>query len=119
MNTLENITHRNILEEILKKKGKNKRTLAIEIGISKTNYTEILNKDFYSEKIIKGICTVLGVEASVFDVMNGEAKERSIDYNDSPNCKELLAAKEETIVSLREQIALLKEMVTDLKGQKK
>ena len=70
MRDLEIMTHKDILEKILKEKGIAKTTFAVRLGFTINNYTKTMNADFYTEKFIKKICAELDIPASVFDLRN-------------------------------------------------
>jgi hypothetical protein len=107
--------HGEIIRRFIEDNRIAQKTFCITIGLNPSNFVSTLNKDVVTEKYRQAIEAKYGLVLPYPD-----ANEVHVPYGDSPNnCKELLAAKEETIVSLREQIALLKEIVTDLKNQKK
>jgi transcriptional regulator with XRE-family HTH domain len=62
------MNHQEVLEKILFEKKMSKRELAELIGYSKSNYSLTLNKETYTEKMIKKISTALGIEPTVFNI---------------------------------------------------
>lgn len=60
-------THKQILEEILRDRNLQKSTFAVSIGYTKTNYTSVLNKEYYSNKLLNRICTALDIDIKAFE----------------------------------------------------
>jgi DNA-binding Xre family transcriptional regulator len=121
MNILEKTTHRKILEKILVDRDIKKTDFAVRIGFSKSNYTETLNKDLYSDRMIKRICGELGISTSVFG-LGGEVNEKGMEYgnNDSgPTCKQLLEEKTRHLLRAESEIETLKKLVALMEKNQK
>jgi hypothetical protein len=116
MSDLENITHRKILEKILQEMDIKKTSFAIRLGFTKNNYTETLNKDFYSDKLIRRICKELELDVSVFGLAKDVTTIYQINGNDGKQNFGVAEFKElydKLLAAKDEQIALLKDRLRD------
>ena len=121
MRDLEKVTHRDILEKILKEKGIAKTTFAIQLGFTTSNYTRTMNADYYTEKFIKKVCAELDIPTSVFDLRNAAPFQINqhngmVSQNITGDLYErLLEEKQARIESLERQLAKAEDVIQELK----
>lgn len=121
MNNLEYSTHREVLENLLTEMRIPKTEFAIRLGYSKTNYTSVLHKPMYTQKLIKKICAELDIPTSVFDLRNAAPFQINqhngmVSQNITGDLYErLLEEKQARIESLERQLAKAEDVIQELK----
>ena len=118
------MTHREILEKILFDRKIKKQDFAVQLGYGKNNYTNILNKDNYTEKMIKKISEALGISPSVFrEVGSPYAPVQQIGNGNAPvhpsiGIGELRALYEQQLADKEKIIRLLEQRIAELEGKR-
>jgi DNA-binding Xre family transcriptional regulator len=113
MNQLENVSHQQILDTILRQKGIKKTDFAVRIGFSAHNYTKALNALTYSNRTIRKICDELGIEPTVFG-SNG-FNESMMPYES--DCEKERKRLEQKINQLTVEMMEDKRIIIDLQKQ--
>lgn len=129
MDNVEYKSHQHILEWLLAERKILKTDFAVKIGFTRTNYSPRLNQPMYSQKLIQKICAALEVDPSTFP-MHGMGSPAAIQVNESgenvnqknfareqERTDELLSVYRSLIAAKDNEIAMLREQVERLKSK--